>query len=115
MSLSKWNNRLLFKHFFLYIINEINIELGTNCGIGGNPCLSSPCKNNGSCSILSSSYLCTCSPPYADPNCELIINVCTPNPCFNGGTCVRSVNVFDGTYQCHCLNSFTGTKCEYCK
>lgn len=111
MCLSEWHNRLLFKISFHNLCNLI----GKNCEIGANLCLSNPCINNGSCSTVSNSYLCSCSPPYAGPNCELIINVCTPNPCFNDGTCVRSLNILDGTYQCHCQNGFIGTRCEYCE
>ncbi|CAF4695427.1 unnamed protein product, partial [Rotaria socialis] len=86
-----------------------------NCEIGGNPCLSKPCQNNGTCSVLATTYACQCLSPYGGTNCDTVINVCTPNPCFNNGICVRDSKIQDGTYHCHCQNGYTGTICEYCK
>ncbi len=91
----------------------LNIQIGTNCQIGANSCLSTPCQNNGTCTASSNSYLCQCLPPYGGTNCNLIINVCTPNPCLNNGVCIRNSNI--QTYQCQCLTGYTGSRCEYCE
>lgn len=33
---------------------------------------------------------------------------CDPNPCQNGGTCVE----VGDTYECTCLQGYTGTNCD---
>ena len=87
--------------------------LGTNCQNGANPCLSTPCRNNGSCTVSSNSYSCQCLQPYGGTNCDLMTNICTPNPCLNNGVCIRDSNML--TYRCQCSNGYIGARCEYCE
>ncbi len=86
-----------------------------NCENGANPCFSTPCKNNGTCTPKSNTYSCQCVSPYGGTNCDVTINVCTPNPCGDYGNCVRNLNIMDGTYRCDCFGGYTGTNCDYCK
>uniref|UniRef100_M3XL08 Slit guidance ligand 3 n=3 Tax=Latimeria chalumnae TaxID=7897 RepID=M3XL08_LATCH len=77
-----------------------------------NPCLSSPCKNNGTCSNDPVDfYRCICPYGFKGQNCEVPINACINNPCHNGGTCHLSEGNEDG-YSCSCPAGFEGTKCE---
>lgn len=34
------------------------------------PCVSNPCKNNGTCTAYDNSYVCTCTPGFTGVNCE---------------------------------------------
>ena len=34
-------------------------------------CLSDPCQNNGTCSDRFESYVCSCTPGYGGPDCEI--------------------------------------------
>jgi hypothetical protein len=104
--------QVIIPNVVLFEILKIN-QIGTNCQMGANPCLNTPCQNGGSCTISANNYLCQCIPPNGGTNCQLTINVCTPNPCFNNGACIRSSNISDGTYRCVCLNGYVGARCEY--
>ncbi|XP_055282839.1 vitamin K-dependent protein Z [Moschus berezovskii] len=46
--------------------------------MGGSPCASQPCLNNGSCRDSIRSYTCTCAPGYEGPNCAFAKNECHP-------------------------------------
>ncbi|KAF2975356.1 hypothetical protein EK904_000213 [Melospiza melodia maxima] len=53
-----------------------------------NPCLSSPCQNQGTChNDPLGSYRCTCPAGYKGRDCEVPLGGCSSNPCANGGTC----------------------------
>ncbi|KAM8836591.1 hyaluronan-binding protein 2 [Spinachia spinachia] len=39
-------------------------------------------------------------------------DVCDPNPCLNGGSCDGGA---DGSYRCHCPESYSGKKCQKVK
>ncbi|XP_069829048.1 coagulation factor X-like [Dendropsophus ebraccatus] len=45
---------------------------------GGNPCSSSPCKNNGVCIDYIRRYTCTCPEGYKGRNCQFAANECHP-------------------------------------
>ncbi|KAA0722348.1 Slit -like protein 2 protein [Triplophysa tibetana] len=77
-----------------------------------NPCLSNPCKNDGTCSNHPVDfYRCTCPYGFKGQDCEEPIHACISNPCQNGGTC----NLKDGdenTHWCVCPDGFEGDECE---
>ena len=50
------------------------------------PCLSSPCQNNGTCSSSGQSFSCNCTQPYEGDNCEKF-RPCNDSPCQNNATC----------------------------
>ncbi|XP_071088322.1 adhesion G protein-coupled receptor L4-like [Haliotis cracherodii] len=72
------------------------------------PCYSTPCQHNGSCTEVDHSYQCGCLEGYTGKNCETDIDFCNGVACQNGGTCV------DGTdqFQCACVTGYRGQLCE---
>uniref|UniRef100_A0A8C3RHA8 Slit guidance ligand 3 n=1 Tax=Cyanoderma ruficeps TaxID=181631 RepID=A0A8C3RHA8_9PASS len=78
-----------------------------------NPCLSSPCKNNGTCSSDPVElYQCTCPFGFKGRDCSVPINSCIQNPCQNGGTCHLTEANKDGFRYCSCLLGYEGERCE---
>ncbi|XP_033126861.1 fibropellin-1-like [Anneissia japonica] len=75
------------------------------------PCLSTPCLNNGSCitdvTNFYVSYKCECLNGFYGVHCEE--SICRDMPCSNGGTC-QSSGVY--TSECICPDGFTGSFCE---
>ncbi|XP_078603491.1 uncharacterized protein LOC144877475 isoform X1 [Branchiostoma floridae x Branchiostoma japonicum] len=71
-------------------------------------CLSSPCRNNATCTNLENSYSCECVPGFTGNDCDEEINECQSDPCQNGGYCSDDVN----DYNCTCLDGWTGEICE---
>uniref|UniRef100_A0A8C4SD07 Slit homolog 3 (Drosophila) n=1 Tax=Erpetoichthys calabaricus TaxID=27687 RepID=A0A8C4SD07_ERPCA len=77
-----------------------------------NPCLSSPCRNNGTCnSDPSGLYHCTCPYGFKGRNCEAPLNACIASPCVNGGTC-HLYPGNDDQFSCVCPDGFEGERCE---
>ncbi|XP_043925467.1 slit homolog 3 protein-like isoform X2 [Protopterus annectens] len=77
-----------------------------------NPCLSNPCKNNGTCNTDAlGAYRCTCPFGFKGQKCELPVNSCITRPCQNGGTCHISKENPD-EFSCSCPEGFEGLKCE---
>uniref|UniRef100_A0A665WG84 Slit homolog 2 (Drosophila) n=1 Tax=Echeneis naucrates TaxID=173247 RepID=A0A665WG84_ECHNA len=76
------------------------------------PCLSSPCKNDGTCSNDPVHYYrCTCPYGFKGQNCEEPIHACIGNPCQNGGTC--HLKEGEGSnFWCVCPEGFEGDACE---
>lgn len=66
------------------------------------PCLSSPCQNNGNCTTLTNgttsyrnrfvrgTYLCTCPTGFTGRNCQSSTNACASNPCRRPNTVIRN-------------------------
>jgi hypothetical protein len=77
--------------------------------LSGDPCLSQPCMNQGSCVRDNGGFRCVCPPGYSGSRCE-IRDACTPNPCMNGGTC-QPINGNVG-YRCICPSGYSGSRCE---
>uniref|UniRef100_A0A8C4PK00 Slit homolog 2 protein n=1 Tax=Equus asinus asinus TaxID=83772 RepID=A0A8C4PK00_EQUAS len=77
-----------------------------------NPCLSNPCKNDGTCNNDPVDfYRCTC--PYGfkvRENCEVNVDDCEDNDCENNSTCVDGIN----NYTCLCPPEYTGKKNRKC-
>lgn len=86
----------------------VDINIVAKC----NACLSSPCKNNGTCSQDPvEQYRCTCPYSYKGKDCTVPINTCVQNPCQHGGTCHLSESHRDG-FSCSCPLGFEGQRCE---
>ena len=76
-----------------------------------NPCLSSPCLNNGLCvSRPGGFYQCICTSDFTGLNCESRINVCD-GLCKNDGTCVLN-DLGSSKAKCLCKPGFTGLTCS---
>ncbi|GFQ71749.1 protein serrate [Trichonephila clavata] len=82
---------------------------GTNCDIVDNPCASSPCLNQGTCSEINNTFICTCLPGWTGNRCQTNINECESDPCINGGTCLDLVN----GYRCLCDPGWEGNQCQF--
>uniref|UniRef100_A0A3P8V453 Slit homolog 2 (Drosophila) n=1 Tax=Cynoglossus semilaevis TaxID=244447 RepID=A0A3P8V453_CYNSE len=76
------------------------------------PCLSNPCKNDGTCSNDPVHYYrCTCPYGFKGQNCEEPIHACISNPCQNSGTC--HLKEGEGSnFWCVCPEGFEGDACE---
>ncbi|XP_041958708.1 slit homolog 2 protein isoform X2 [Alosa sapidissima] len=77
-----------------------------------NPCLSNPCKNDGTCNNDPVDfYRCTCPYGFKGQDCDTPIHACITSPCQNAGTC----NLKEGeenSFWCACPEGFEGEKCE---
>uniref|UniRef100_A0A663MZU1 Slit guidance ligand 3 n=1 Tax=Athene cunicularia TaxID=194338 RepID=A0A663MZU1_ATHCN len=86
----------------------VDISVVSKC----NPCLSNPCKNNGTCNNDPVEfYQCTCPFGFKGRDCSMPINSCIQNPCQNGGTCHLTETNKDG-FSCSCLLGYEGERCE---
>ncbi|KAM9061341.1 slit homolog 2 protein-like [Sarcophilus harrisii] len=86
----------------------VDISIAAKC----NPCLSSPCKNNGTCSTDPTEvYRCSCPYGYKGRDCNMPINTCIQNPCQHGGICHLSETNPNG-FSCSCPLGFEGERCE---
>ena len=102
---------------FNYIIISFSFFFKDN-----NPCSSSPCLNNGLCSLddLSCSYQCSCQQGFTGTTCGISAtstttfatttesDACVSSPCLNNGLCISFIN----SYQCLCLPDFSGPTCQ---
>uniref|UniRef100_A0A3B5KZ23 Slit homolog 2 (Drosophila) n=1 Tax=Xiphophorus couchianus TaxID=32473 RepID=A0A3B5KZ23_9TELE len=86
----------------------VDLSIQAKC----DPCLSSPCKNDGTCSGDPVHYYrCTCPYGFKGQNCEEPIHACISNPCQNSGTC--HLKEGDGShFWCVCPEGFEGDTCE---
>ena len=83
--------------------------VGERCQLP-NPCLSSPCKNAGTCTPVvrgsTVDYTCACRLGFTDELCLTPRdNVCFSNPCRNGGTCDLLTL---SEYKCRCPPGWSG-------
>uniref|UniRef100_A0A8D0GVS6 Slit guidance ligand 3 n=1 Tax=Sphenodon punctatus TaxID=8508 RepID=A0A8D0GVS6_SPHPU len=86
----------------------VDINIMAKC----NPCLSNPCRNNGTCNNDPAEfYRCTCPFGYKGRDCNMPINACIQNPCQNGGTCHLTAANKDG-FSCSCPLGYEGERCE---
>uniref|UniRef100_A0A8C4RSH2 Slit homolog 2 (Drosophila) n=1 Tax=Erpetoichthys calabaricus TaxID=27687 RepID=A0A8C4RSH2_ERPCA len=77
-----------------------------------NPCLSNPCKNDGTCNNDPVDfYRCTCPYGFKGQDCDIPIHACISNPCQNGGTCDLKDVEKEG-FWCTCADGFEGESCQ---
>uniref|UniRef100_A0A3B3QIX4 Slit homolog 2 (Drosophila) n=1 Tax=Paramormyrops kingsleyae TaxID=1676925 RepID=A0A3B3QIX4_9TELE len=77
-----------------------------------NPCLSNPCKNDGTChNDPVDFYRCTCPYGFKGQDCDVPIHACITNPCKNGGTCHLKEGEVNN-FWCVCADGFEGEACE---
>ncbi|XP_073446794.1 protein crumbs homolog 2 [Dendrobates tinctorius] len=69
-----------------------NVEM--NC-VSDDMCQSSPCKNNGTCTVTWNDFTCKCSANFTGPTCEELV-WCRRRPCPPESTCKD----FTGGYTC---------------
>ncbi|KAL7888223.1 hypothetical protein AOLI_G00031970 [Acnodon oligacanthus] len=81
---------------------------GTYCHENVNDCVSSPCRNGGTCIDGLNTFLCFCPDGWEGDLCDLNVNECSRNPCKNGGRCQDLVNDF----YCECANGWKGKTCH---
>ena len=76
-----------------------------------NPCDSSPCFNDGSCTPVGQfDFICQCVAGYTGPTCEVNIDdCCVSATCPNNSMCVDRID----SYECVCNPNFEldGDKC----
>ncbi|XP_078267957.1 slit homolog 3 protein-like isoform X1 [Rhinoraja longicauda] len=88
--------------------DPLNIAIKAKC----NPCLSRPCKNNGTCNNDPVEfYRCTCPYGFKGQDCAFPINACINSQCQNGGTC-RLIEGDKRGFRCLCPPGFEGQLCE---
>uniref|UniRef100_A0A8B9S595 Slit guidance ligand 1 n=1 Tax=Apteryx owenii TaxID=8824 RepID=A0A8B9S595_APTOW len=77
-----------------------------------NPCLSSPCQNQGTChNDPLDVYRCACPSGFEGRDCEVALDSCSSNPCANGGTCQPEEGQGAG-FRCECAPGYVGTNCS---
>ncbi|XP_012389845.1 vitamin K-dependent protein Z [Orcinus orca] len=67
--------------------------------LGGSPCVSRPCLNNGSCQDTIRGYTCTCAPGYDGRDCAFAKNECHP---LRTDGCQHFCHPGPGSYTCSC-------------
>ncbi|KAK2538305.1 Dner [Columba guinea] len=93
---------------------------------GRDPCLSQPCRNNGTCSPVPgrgpaaprrlqllppqppAAYSCACPVGVTGTYCQFVSDPCASNPCHHGNCSTSG----DG-YLCLCSQGYEGTNCEH--
>jgi Notch-like protein len=115
--------------------------IGPRCEFSSNPCLnrdnSNVCRNNGTCTTLSTStfssgsrfitgnFSCACNSNFTGKRCEFIVNPCTLNNgagfCRNNATCnLISPSTYNSNnntftpanFSCACVGNTIGSLCE---
>ena len=80
---------------------------GKFCDHNENPCLSMPCRENGTCIPNGDTFTCLCNNHRTGRLCECFIYHCESSPC-GGGRCVNHLE----SYSCLCDVFHTGRNCK---
>lgn len=91
----------------LALLSALLVGVGAGCGTTTR-CAPDLCKNAGTCTEGTDTFVCTCAAGYDGLTCENNIDDCSPNPCQNGGACEDGVDSF----TCTCAPGFTGAICN---
>uniref|UniRef100_A0A8C3IXF8 Slit homolog 2 protein n=1 Tax=Chrysemys picta bellii TaxID=8478 RepID=A0A8C3IXF8_CHRPI len=90
------------------VLWPVDVNILAKCS----PCLSNPCKNDGTCNNDPVDfYRCTCPYGFKGQDCDIPIHACISNPCQHGGTCHLKEGEKDG-FWCTCADGFEGENCE---
>lgn len=68
----------------------------------------SPCKNNGTCITVGSSFSCNCTKLYSGKYCESKVKVCKGYNCSGNGHCIDK----NDKPVCVCYTGYLGAKCN---
>ena len=81
--------------------------------IENNPCAGNPCQTRGYCVLSTSNkaYTCICKEDFIGEKCERN-NPCLSSPCQNQGVCQANWNQTDTWFNCRCVGTYIGTRCE---
>nr|XP_023477652.1 vitamin K-dependent protein Z isoform X2 [Equus caballus] len=77
--------------------------------MGGSPCTSQPCRNNGSCQDSIRSYTCTCAPGYEGRDCAFaLFSLSAKNECHPLRTdgCQHFCHPGHESYRCSCAKGY---------
>ncbi|XP_068600655.1 protocadherin Fat 3 [Brachionichthys hirsutus] len=84
-------------------------EVRLGCVLYPDPCVSLPCFNGATCSILpSGGFACECRAGFTGGRCEIELTSCMPTPCQNGGECML-VGI---AFLCGCPTGLMGIICD---
>uniref|UniRef100_A0ACB8E7P3 Slit 2 protein n=1 Tax=Sphaerodactylus townsendi TaxID=933632 RepID=A0ACB8E7P3_9SAUR len=90
------------------ILCPVDVSILAKCS----PCLSNPCKNDGTCNNDPVDfYRCTCPYGFKGQDCDIPIHACISSPCKHGSTCHLKEGEKDG-FWCACTDGFEGEHCE---
>ncbi|XP_048237830.1 neurogenic locus notch homolog protein 1-like isoform X2 [Haliotis rufescens] len=91
-----------------YTCNCTSGWTGWLCDEDVDDCLTTPCKNNGSCSDAgTNNFTCSCTQGWLGPTCENV-DYCFGASCTNNATCVLGAD----NYTCSCQPGWTGWLCD---
>ncbi|XP_059379365.1 protein crumbs homolog 2b [Carassius carassius] len=93
------------------VLLSLMFKLGLFCSVTSDVCLSSPCRNNSTCTPTVNGYLCTCSfspPIYTGQHCERLYDPCEDAGC--PSSCISSPGTEN--YTCLCPDGFDGPNCS---
>jgi alpha-mannosidase len=70
------------------------------------------CANGATCrGTANNGYQCSCSAGWGGQNCTISDNKCDAAPCLNGGICASIGCPSACSYNCTCVNGFSGPQC----
>ncbi|XP_006909412.1 vitamin K-dependent protein Z [Pteropus alecto] len=83
--------------------NDVTTDRFWEKYMGGTPCISQPCLNNGSCQDNIRTYTCTCSSGYEGRDCAFAKNECHP---LRTDGCQHFCHPGQESYMCSCAKGY---------